>query len=128
MMIYNHDFVFRDYSLSHSKVLLRSEQHFGNIDIIFLGVLYIDVEVNLKNIALRMATNKEMDTFRVRFSEYLLSFIKMGTLNIYIIESNQHNYCIVAGKVKVYQNNLNTTKSSLDFEHENYIGELLEEL
>jgi hypothetical protein len=98
-----------DYSPSHSQLLIRSsinKDYQTNIDIIFFGVEYIQINLFLNGISIDNDSNDTLTNVQNEPSRNDLNRI------FKIISENRH-YHIEAGFFKVYENTLEFSESSL---------------
>ncbi|MEO1052975.1 MAG: hypothetical protein AAFX87_20235 [Bacteroidota bacterium] len=95
-----------DYQISHSQLLLRSEDGLYNIDVIFTGVAYMDLKVSLANVVIRSSNFDER-------AALVKKVILPNGFNCYTIEWEKGKNYVIAGRVEVYKNQLDFNASSL---------------
>jgi hypothetical protein len=104
-------FSIQDWLISHSQLLIRSAKSINdpnseNIDLIFVGVCYMDICDVLHGTEISYA--KEHDVVRLKHrSEW------QEGAQFFEITSNAHSYYIGAASFRVERNKLGTLESSL---------------
>ena len=106
-----------DYSNTHQHLLLRAtvinhlEETFYNIDINFIGVAFLQIKPHLMGIEINVASSELIkDTFNDDMSFLLKNYSYYK--NFEIITENK-KYHIIATDIKVSQNTLDVSTSSL---------------
>lgn len=101
-----------NYVISHDRMLIRSpknQNYTHNIDILFLGVYYLNLPTMMKGLTIYQA-----DTEHISAIETLLNInLLKSSLSLFIVESNNHTYQIVAAKMHIEKNELGFFESSL---------------
>ncbi len=113
-------FTFLDYQISHSEILLRSEQGITNCDVIISGVTYMELSMCFRNLRLRHSNQEEIN--------YLEEKTKpLKSMMCYTLEHDEGKAYVVGGFLKVYKTNFGFGISALpSLERNNW--ELLAEL
>lgn len=107
-------FVLFDYLVSHGQLLLRSDKRKGydfNLDVIFYDTHFIQMFSMLNGISIRL-----IDKPPVLYYENITTYLKYENNNIFEIESAGEKFFIAASYVRIFENNLEFNKTSLDFE------------
>jgi len=102
------------YLVSHDQLLLRSPIIKGyekNIDIIFFGVTYLQIDTDLSGLTIQKVDPADAEIVHNSVKQ---SLIYDGN-NLFEILSNDEGYLIVAGFVRVFENDLEFGESSLGF-------------
>jgi hypothetical protein len=110
-------FTLFDYSSSHGRMLFRSDKRKGhkeNIDIIFFDTSFVEVSTMLYGITL-----KKIEPIHFKKHADVNKYLKYPNKNLFLIESNESVYYIVASFVVVFENDLEFHESSLDSENRN---------
>lgn len=111
MMKSKRTFKLWEYSVSHNQMLLRSpknEDHLTNLDIVFVGVTYCDVETLIRGIVLRDGTMEELEAISIRTGE------EVDASDLFVLESPNNINFIVAAAVKVLENTMDIFDSPLE--------------
>jgi len=102
-----------EYTVSLRQLLLRSPKvesgYANNLDVIFVGVRYIEIPVTFKGLTITLGTRKHL-----RKIEPLLGRAVPLT-HIFLLESRGRTHIIVAGMMRVEENFLDIRESSLEF-------------
>jgi hypothetical protein len=101
-----------DFTVSHGQLLIRSprgsdEQH--NTDIVFAGVKYSELPVNLGKVTLEEPTEDDFAHIRRRFPEEF----DLPTKLFVLCGAKEMRYYVVAAYCKVSENDLEITESPL---------------
>lgn len=111
MMKSERTFKLWEYSVSHQQLLLRSpknDKYSTNIDVVFMGVSYCEIETNISGLVLRNGTVDESKDM----SLLLKKNIEM--LDLFVLESGNKKYHIVAAAMKTDENRMDIFDSALE--------------
>ncbi len=84
----------------------RSDSHARNVDVVFVGVVYVDLPTRLRG--LRIREGDATDTERVG------NRVTSG-VRVFAVDSDGGRYLISASAVKVTENDLGVFETTLDF-------------
>lgn len=101
------DFKIYDYNISHKQLLIRGENFSENynIDIVFEGTELINCSTHLCGIKIYQLNQEEINTKGINNN---------NSNRVFLIISNNIEYYIVTGIMRVYKNRLNWDESSID--------------
>ena len=111
----NRYFTLFDVIVSHGQLLLRSQstdEFKNNIDIIFFGATYIQLFSRLKGIQIKRL-EKNIDIVNYNSVKKYLDY---ENNYLFEIESNGEKYYIAASFVRIFENELEFSESSLNKE------------
>ncbi|MDO1450200.1 hypothetical protein Q0590_28225 [Rhodocytophaga aerolata] len=104
-------FTIFDFYISHGQFLLRSSKdsnYSENIDIIFYDTRYIQMATFLHGVSISKISNPGSV-----IHESVINLLKNVDCYLFEISSNKESYFIVSTFVRVYENNLEFTETSL---------------
>ena len=97
-----------DFQITHSQLLLRSNMTFTNIDIIFLGVFYMDIKLHFSGLKITSCSSiimKEIEKKSgITFSD---------SFKVYALHSENNIYYVGALKCLIYKNEFGFNESSI---------------
>lgn len=111
MQHFKRSFRLWDYRVSHDQLLLRSAKgpnHPRNLDVAFVGVEYIELPTMLRDLAFAPPVQDDL-----RRAEVALGRVP-PLERVFAIESSERHYVIVAAAVRVFENDLEYSESSLE--------------
>ena len=111
MQFFGRKFRLWDFKVSHDQLLLRSakdNQHRENIDVAFVGVEYLELPTRLEELKIREGGDAEHRKTEELFGK------RIAKGRVFVIESNDHCYIVVAAAMKVIENELDFFESSLE--------------
>lgn len=111
MQEFQRSFRIWDFRVSHDQLLLRSPKSAStpkNLDIAFVGVEYVELPTKMRDIKLCKA---EVDEHK-KIEQMLNKSVPLD--QVFILETAERRYVIVAAAVKVFENELDIFESSLE--------------
>ncbi|MFC4230614.1 hypothetical protein ACFOW1_01840 [Parasediminibacterium paludis] len=107
-------FTLFDINVSHGQLLIRSQKNGNayNIDIVFFGTTYMQVNNRLSKISIKLIESKDNPIAYNTVKEYLT----YKNSNLFQLESNGEVYYIIASFVRVFENELSFNETSLNHE------------
>ncbi len=105
-------FQFWDYTVSHQQLLLRSplsSDQATNIDIVFLGVDFLQIPSAFEGLQLSQATVQE--TAKVAESLNCID----SSCRVFSLRSQNRHYYVAAAAFIIYENQLELFESSLEY-------------
>jgi hypothetical protein len=100
-----------DYWVSHAQLLVRSPSdiyHARNIDLMFVGVQYVELPTILPDLALVEATPEEQR----RATQAVGRPVPLE--QVFVLSTSGQRYLVVAGGMRIYENDLPFMTSSLE--------------
>lgn len=100
-----------DFLVSHHQLLLRSpkdEENAMNLDIVFVGVEYLQLPTLLAGIRFVETTSED-----IRLAERQMGKPIKNT-NVYVFVSGEARHIVVAAGMKMFENELEFMESSLE--------------
>ena len=110
----NRYFTVYDYTVSHGKLLIRSDKRKGydvNIDIIFFDTQFMQIFTMLEGLTIRLLDETSMIDY-----ETVAKYLNYESSNLFELESKHEKYYIAASFVRVFENRLEFHESSLNGE------------
>ncbi|QAT82113.1 hypothetical protein EJ065_0506 [Corallococcus coralloides] len=104
-------FRFWDFRASHDQLLLRSPrtaQHPQNLDVIFVGVDYLELPTKLGEIEITSPMVEDLRRVQAAFRE------DVTERDVHVIVSGGRRFVIVAAGMKIIKNDLDLFESSLE--------------
>ncbi len=111
MQEFKRSFRLWEFQVSHGQLLLRSpksESESQNLDIVFAGVEYIELPTKMETVTLTEPSAEE----RERAADALGKSVPVE--RVFIIESNERRFLVVAAAMVVEENDLDLFESSLE--------------
>lgn len=104
-----------DYSVSHGRLILRSDKRKGykkNIDIVFFDTNFMQLFTMLYGVTIRLIDKNNV----VNYNK-VVKYLSHKENNLFELESDGEKYFIAASFVKVFENKLEFNETGLDGEN-----------
>jgi hypothetical protein len=108
-------FTMFDFKISHGQFLLRAQKRGEaryNVDIVFFGTTYVQLPSGLKGVRIRICDGL-VDVHYESVRKYLNS---EDTNHLFEVESENEKYYVAASFVRIFENELEFSESSLGFD------------
>jgi hypothetical protein len=119
-------FAFYDFVVSHGQLLMRSDKRKGyenNIDIIFFDTTYVQLFAMLNGISIKKIDKNE----NLKYNS-LDKYLSNNNSNIFEIESGGEKYYIACSFVRIFENNLEFSETSIGTENKGHEREIANSL
>lgn len=104
-----------DYSLSHSRLLVRVDEIANgvnqNTDIIFDSTFYVEMPMSFRDIEIRQGTEEECNYVLSRCNPEFIDSVSSGEL--FAVTTSNKTYFVGAQRMSVQINNLSPLETSL---------------
>ena len=100
-----------EYDVSHKQLLLRSPRdgtHSKNIDLVFVGVEYLDLPTSLHGVTIGTAVDTDVGRARDALGK------PVGTNEVFVLESGRRRCLVVAASGRIEENDLDLFETSLE--------------
>jgi hypothetical protein len=115
MVLYKSDrqFGLREYSESHHQLLVRSKpihEYKANIDLLFRGVVYLDLHTSLPGVEISLATSDIIEALK---KPKVLRNLRARD-KVFVLSSSGRVYYIVAASLVITENTLSEFETGLE--------------